>query len=435
MKLLSPILKKTPRVALTIAALISPFVVNDSMAAVTVVKTFTPSTIEAGQSSGLTYVFTDADGGGETDLALAENFAPATFIMNSNNCGFSAGVPVGSVTSLTLTGGSLAPGASCTFGGTVFTPASTVPDAYTYSSTVSSTDATNGASGDANVNADLIVNASVLDLSVTFLSPSIAEGDSGNLTYIFANNNVGAAASSINFSHTFNGFTATPSSSSCGIGVNVTATNMSWSSGTLAAGTSCNVQIILSPTGPGSYTNTTGDLTSSLGNSGNAAPVLTVTAAPSVQLTASPNVIQAGDVTNLIFNLNNPTGSTAGSLAFELDLAATGLMVDTTPSNNCGGTLVASGTDIQLSAVSLASGSSCQLTVPIVSTAHGNITLSIINLNNLVALAGGTANLQVNAFMNNAATAVPGLNPIHQIMLAALILATALRTRRHFQKA
>lgn len=434
MKFLSSFIQKSPRLALTLAACISPFIASESLAAVTVVKTFTPSTIEAGQSSGLSYVFTDADGGGETALALAENFGSASFIINSNNCGFTAGIPMGSVSSLNLTGGSLAPGASCTFGGTLSTPPSTVPDAYTFSSTVSSTDAINGASGDATVNAALVITESVLSYSVTFNQPTIAENENGAVTYIFTNNNAAAPASSINFNHTFNGFTATPSTSNCGIGVNVTATNMSWSSGTLAAGATCNVQISLSPTGPGSYINTTGDLTSSLGNSGNQAPVLTVTAAPSVQMTISPNVIEVGNGTNLVFDLLNPTASTAGSLAFELDLTATGLMVTGAPSSNCGGTLVASGTNIQLSAASLASAASCQLTVPIISSAHGSIDLTMINVNNMLALAGGTANLQVNALMNNAVAAVPSLNPLHQILLAALILGAALKTRRRYNK-
>jgi len=86
---------------------------------------------------------------------------------------------------------------------------------------------------------------------------------------------------------------------------------ISYSGGTVAAGASCTVQVDVTSVMHGSYDNTTGDLTSSSGNSGTANDTLTVNPAADLAIykTDSSDPVLAGNVltyTVLVFN-NGPS--------------------------------------------------------------------------------------------------------------------------------
>jgi len=146
---------------LTSVALLMPFLATDSFAAVTLTKTFTPSTVEVGQQVAVLYTFTNDDSTPETNIAFTEDFsgiaANAGFTMNSDNCGFSNTPAVNSPT-IAVTNGSMT-GGTCVFGGNLFIPANTTPDMYTLTTTgITSTDGIAGPAATPNVMASLTIN-------------------------------------------------------------------------------------------------------------------------------------------------------------------------------------------------------------------------------------------------------------------------------------
>ncbi len=120
--------------------------------------------------------------------------------------------------------------------------------------------------------------------------------------------------------------------------------SVSFSGGTVSAGAACTVQVDVTSATPGMHVNTTGDLTSSSGNSGTAGDTLTVDSAPGFSKAFSPTDIVAGGVSTLTFTIDNTGGSQAVTALDFTDNLPAGMTVAATPNavNNCtGGTLTA----------------------------------------------------------------------------------------------
>lgn len=155
---------------LTSVALLMPFLATESLAAVTVTKTFTPSTVEVGQQVAVLYTFFNDDSNPETNIAFTEDFsgiaANAGFTMNSDSCGFS-NTPAVNAPIIAVTNGSMV-GGTCVFGGNLFIPANTTPDMYTLTTTgITSTDGIAGPAATPNVMANLIINPMAVPAAVT----------------------------------------------------------------------------------------------------------------------------------------------------------------------------------------------------------------------------------------------------------------------------
>ncbi|WP_049721187.1 DUF7933 domain-containing protein [Gilvimarinus polysaccharolyticus] len=86
---------------------------------------------------------------------------------------------------------------------------------------------------------------------------------------------------------------------------------ISLSGGRLGAGKSCTFSALVTGSTIGSFTNTSGDLTSSSGNSGTSSDDLTIAAQAIVSLTASPNTLIAGSQATLTYTVDNSAGSSA----------------------------------------------------------------------------------------------------------------------------
>ncbi|WP_416369924.1 choice-of-anchor D domain-containing protein [Tritonibacter mobilis] len=189
-----------------------------------------------------------------------------------------------SVDSISAPGSSsLAANASTTFT-VAYTP--TAAGAFSFELDVSSDDADEGTY-------DLTVSGTAT--AAPGFSQSIAPGTiladgTATVTFTIDNSANAAAATSLDFSNSLPAgveVAATPNAATSCTGGTLTAVagsgTLSYTGGTVGAGASCTVQADVTAGTDGSYSNTSGDLTSSLGNSGSASASLTV-ASPEIDL-------------------------------------------------------------------------------------------------------------------------------------------------------
>jgi len=151
---------------------------------------------------------------------------------------------------------------------------------------------------------------------------------------------------------------------------------ISYSGGTVAAGASCTVTARVTGSAAGEHLNTSGNLTSSLGDSGAASATLTVNPQPGFGKTFTPALIRAGGVSQLRFTIDNSSSTVAANaLAFTDTLpAALRIASPANASSSCsGGTLtaVAGGGELTYSGGSVAAGASCIVRVDITSGTGG----------------------------------------------------------------
>lgn len=153
----------------------------------------------------------------------------------------------------------------------------------------------------------------------------------------------------------------------------------------MPAGTSCTVSVAVGSSTVGTHKNTSGDLTSSLGNSGGASDKLTVASgvvAFTKEFLGDP-VLRGGQV-EIAFEITNlSTTMSLTDIAFTDDLSDVlpGLAaIDTPQSGVCGGGSLTGTTTLSFSGGSLAPSSSCTLTATLLLPAdaalgsHGNTT-------------------------------------------------------------
>ena len=241
-------------------------------------------------------------------------------------------------------------------------------------------------------------------------SPSTIFGDTSTLTFTIDNTANLVDATALDFTDNLPAgmIIATPAneSTTC-TGGTITALSgtgvITYTGGTVSNGTSCTVQVDIEGVLSGTHINTTGDLTSSLGNSGTASDSLTVNIAPSFSKAFATSPIILGDITSLIFTIDNAASvSDATALDFTDNLPAG--MTIATPANESttctGGTITAlSGTGlITYTGGTVSASASCTLQVDvegILVGTHTNITGDLTS--DLGNSGTATADLIVNS--------------------------------------
>ncbi|MCP3958308.1 MAG: hypothetical protein GY719_10695, partial [bacterium] len=171
-----------------------------------------------------------------------------------------------------------------------------------------------------------------------FAPDTIATGTTSTLTFTIDNSASTIAASALDFTDNLPAgvvVAGTPSASTTCTGGTITANagagTIGYTGGTVAAGATCTVQTDVTSATTGSHVNTTGDLTSSAGNSGTAGDTLHVIEPPAFSKTFSPAAIYAGQTSTLTFTIDSTANTVAvGSLAFTDNLPA-GVTVAATP--------------------------------------------------------------------------------------------------------
>ncbi|MEZ4833343.1 MAG: hypothetical protein R2873_15400 [Caldilineaceae bacterium] len=110
------------------------------------------------------------------------------------------------------------------------------------------------------------------------------------------------------------------------------ASTVTLSGARLGSGQSCTVSVNVTASNAGSFVNTTGDLTSSLGNSGTSSATLTADAnRPTFTKTFAPATIGVNQISRLSFVIDNSAGASAASAVTFVDNLPTGMVVATPP--------------------------------------------------------------------------------------------------------
>jgi hypothetical protein len=155
---------------------------------------------------------------------------------------------------------------------------------------------------------------------------------------------------------------------------------VSYTGGSVAAGATCTIFVEVTAASTGVYVNTSGDLTSSQGNSGTASDTLTVTTPPSFSKGFSPGLILVGGTSTLTLTIDNTASTVAAtSLAFTDALPTDLVEVAATPNatTTCtGGTLTATAASgfISYSGGTVGASSSCTVSVDVTSSTSGVIS-------------------------------------------------------------
>ncbi len=351
----------------------------------TFAKSFAPAAIGIGLPSTLTFtVDNTASAVAAGALAFTDNLPAGVEVASPPNASTGCGGTLTAVAAsgvITLTGGSVGAGASCTaqvdVTGTV---------AGMHVNTTGALTSTSGVSGTASDT--LTVNPQPL-FAKSFAPDPIDVGLTSTLTFTIDNTASTVAATGLDFTDNLPAavVVATPANIVDSCGGTPTAVSgtgvITYSGGSVAAGASCTVQADVTSAIAGIHVNTTGDLTSSLGNSGTAGDTLTVQIDPlGFSKLFVPDLIQAGGISTLTFTIDNPANAVAvGNLAFTDNLpAAVSVANPAAVLVTCtGGTVTAvPGTGvISYSGGSVPAGTSCTVSVEVTSSTvglHANVS-------------------------------------------------------------
>jgi hypothetical protein len=211
---------------------------------------------------------------------------------------------------------------------------------------------------------------------------------------------------------------ATTTCADASLGAPDGAATITFSGGRLGSNSSCTVWVQVTSSVPGVHTNVSGDLTSSVGNSGPATADLTVDGGrPGFSKAFAPSTVSFGGRSTLTFLLDNTANPQAAFRLQFTDNLPGGLVV-ANPANaatTCTGaqpTAVPGSSAISLTdpvfAATLASGATCTVTVDVAGQTAGSLTntsqdlfTATTNFGTLRSSGLATAALQVNPFQGS----------------------------------
>ncbi|MBN1814561.1 MAG: hypothetical protein JXA14_22165 [Anaerolineae bacterium] len=368
------------------------------VAALAFTKAFDGPTI-AGGTVNLEFTIENLESSaGVSDISFSDDLDAvisglvATSLPPDDFCG--AGSRLMGTSLLTLSDGSLGPDESCTFSVTLQVPPTASPGNFVNTTS----DLMLAGSPVSDPATDTLTIVPPPSFSKSFAPDSIGLGGSSTLTFAIDNTASVLAASNLDFTDNLpTGVVVAnpPNGSTTCTGGTLTAMAgagvISYTGGTVAAGTSCIVQVNVTGTSVGAHVNTTGDLTSSSGNSGPASDTLTVNPQPGFDKEFAPDPIAAGYISTLSFTIDN-TGSTvaASGLDFADNLPA-GLVVASPPngSTTCtGGTLTAVASVISYSGGTVSAGTACTVQVDVTSNTAGDYANTSDNLTSSLGDSG-----------------------------------------------
>ncbi|HEX7285217.1 MAG TPA: CSLREA domain-containing protein [Candidatus Angelobacter sp.] len=342
-----------------------------------IIKAFGAASIPLNGSTSLSFTIQNNNTSTTLNFISFSDTLPAGLVISSpsgltGTCnGSIQAIPGTNAVSLQLQ--TLSASSSCTFSVNV-----TGTTAGTKNNTTGNvTSVEGGPGGTASASVNVVAPPSIAKV---FNPSSIALNATTSLTFTITNPAANAVAlTGVAFADTLpTGLTvANASATVCGGTLTTTApTGIALSGATIAVNSQCQFSVTVTGAATGSFTNTTGNVTSTNGGTGNTATAnLTVASAPNIVKTFGALAIPLNGTTSLSFAITNPnTGIALTGLAFTDSLPA-GLVVAPTPgvSNTCGGTVTATAgaSSVSLSAGTLAATASCSVSVNVQSTTSG----------------------------------------------------------------
>ncbi len=375
----------------------------------TLTKSFQSSPVLRGQSVVVDYTITNSSAFLLTSVGFTDDFnaaltgLAATGLPVSNVCG--SGSTLSGTGTLTLAGGTLAPGASCMFSVTLAVP--TTAPAGTVTSTTSTLDFVTAGTPYSNAAATDSFDVALLGFTKAFQTNPNLPGAAVDLIYTITNPDPVNAISALTFTDDFDSVltglsvTTAPAAGFCGAGSTASGAGvLTVASVTVPADDSCvftvTVQVPIDAVA-GTYTSTTSDLTSAAVQLGlPAADDLEVIAPATVDATLTKSFqsspVLRGQTVIVDYTITNASAFPLGSIGFtdDFDGALTGLVATGLPQNNvCGTGSILSGTGLlDLTGGSLAPGGMCafSVTLAVPDTAPaGSVTSTTSTLDFVVA--------------------------------------------------
>lgn len=392
-------------------------------------KEFIDDPVAAGDTVSLRFTLTNLDMvNTATNVAVTDDLAAALTGLNAtsfNAAGstcddagfsFSHAIPPGQIS---ISNGTLAPGASCTSEFVLAVPAGASEGNYTNTTSTITGQMLGGAVSGEAASDDLLISNIDVSFSKTFTGAPTPAGSAVTLSFTLTNNNPDDAVTGLAFSDDLDavitGLIATglPANDVCGAGSAISGTSLlTFSGGSLTAGGSCTFDVTLQiPANalPDTYTNTTSSLLAS---------GLVITDPATAQLEISPTLptfskafnpteIPTNETSTLTFTIDNSASGIATTGLDFTDVMPAGLVIATpgNASNTCtGGTLTAvSGTDtISYTGGTVAANATCTLSVDVTSAVGGVFVNLSGDLTSDFGNSGtATATLTVNNDIDN----------------------------------
>lgn len=284
---------------------------------------------------------------------------------------------------LSLTGGELAPGQSCSFRVGVSIPASAPFGDYKNRTSLISTVVGGRRLVGFPATDTLDVVPIPLAFSSSFSPSNISLNGTSTLTFSIDNQGSQAEATDVTFSATLPdgmALAAAPeATSTCGGDLTAPAggNTFNFSNGTIGAGEVCTVTVDVVGQTTGNLNMTSGNLLSTLGDSGTTTSTLSINPPPAFSMSFTPDEINAGQVSTLTLTIDN-RASNAPATDLNLTNELPDGLILANPSNartTCqGGSLLAiSGTDqFSYSGGTVPAGQICTVSVGITSSEGAN---------------------------------------------------------------
>ena len=348
-------------------------------------KTFASANAESGTPVTLNISVQAPVGVPVSQLALTDNLPSGMSVYTIPNitstCTGATITAAARGTSVAISGGSLAAGASCQFTADVTSVQSlnlinTIP-----ASAVSTRE---GLTNSLPVSATLSTLPAI-NVLMNFSPTSIVAGGTSTLDITLVNSYTSTDLTGVAFTNLLPSnllIAGTPNlSSNCGGTVTaVGGTNsIALSGGALSHSTTCDITLQVTSSVNNTYTNTihTGDVTTaqSISNANPASAILNVLTPPTAAIAFNPAAIVAGANSTMTITLANTNASSLTGLAISNSLPS-GVFLAATPqaATTCGGSVsaVGGGSTIALAGGTLAANGSCTITVKVTSNTPGS---------------------------------------------------------------
>src|SRR6185437_10281405 len=383
---------------------------NTSNASLTVVsppalaKTFGAASIPLNGSTSLSFTISNPNLTAALSGVAFSDTLPAGLVISTPN-GFTGSCGTGTITAtqgtnvISLSGGTLAANASCTF--SVNVTGITAGTQNNTTGNVTSVEGSTGGTASASVN--VVAPPSIAKV---FNPSTINVNATTSLTFTITNPTANMVAlTGVAFTDTLpTGLTvASGTATVCGETLTTTApTGIALSGATITANGQCQFSVTVTGAAAGNFTNTTGNVTSTNGGTGNTGSAnLTVKLlVPVITKGFGAASIPLNGSTSLSFTIQNQNPSALTGVAFSDTLPA-GLVVATPNglTGSCGaGTISATaGTNaISLSGGTLAANTSCTFAVNVKGIAAGTQNNTTGNVTSTETGPGNTASAAIN---------------------------------------
>ncbi len=370
----------------------------------TIAKSFGAATIPLNGGTSLTINISNTNASLSLTGAAFSDALPAGLVVATpnglaNTCGGTA-TAVAGAGSVSLTSGTLAASASCSFAVNITGIAAGAQN----NTTGAVTSTQGGTGGTASASVAVVAPPSIAKV---FGAASIGLSASTSLTFTITNpgaNTVGLTGVAFTDALPTGILVATPNgvANTCGGVVTAVAGSgsVSISAGAIATNSNCTLTVNVTGTVSGSYTNVTGAVSSTNGGNGNTASAnISVASPPAITKTFGAASVALNGSTSLTFVVNNPnSSSTLTGVAFTDSLPA-GLVVATPNglAGTCGGgtiTASAGSGSVSLASATLAASASCTFSVNVTGTA-GGVKNNSVTVTSATAGAGNTSNASV----------------------------------------